>query len=200
MGCAKRPTRGAIFQPRDAAKVMTMLKFSKLLLTLHGKRTTARRRRLLCGAAFASALLATGCAVEVQNRQDTLEFERLSKPPGSVYTGWRVFQDRCAGCHGPAATGAAAGPDLLPRVREMGSRRFVSLVLMRYDWGLPAAQASSEGATREALIDDVVQQRAGMLTMPAWQGEPRVTAHIVDLYAYVSARAQGTQGPGRPAQ
>jgi hypothetical protein len=27
-----------------------------------------------------------------------------------------------------------------------------------------------------------------------------VNAHIVDLYAYVSARAQGTQGPGRPAQ
>jgi hypothetical protein len=38
-----------------------------------------------------------------------------------------------------------------------------------------------------------------MLTMPAWQGEPRVTAHIVDLYAYLSARAQGTQGPDRPA-
>jgi hypothetical protein len=82
----------------------------------------------------------------------------------------------------------------------MGSRQFVNLVLMRYDWGLPAAQAGSEGAAREALIDDVVKQKAGMLTMPAWQGEPRVTAHIVDLYAYVSARAQGTQGPERPAR
>jgi hypothetical protein len=82
----------------------------------------------------------------------------------------------------------------------MGSRQFVSLVLKRYDWGLPAAQAGSESAARESLIDSIVQRRQGLLTMPAWQGEPRVNAHIVDLYAYVSARAQGTQGPGRPAQ
>jgi hypothetical protein len=27
-----------------------------------------------------------------------------------------------------------------------------------------------------------------------------VSAHIVDLYAYLSARAEGTQGPGRPPQ
>jgi mono/diheme cytochrome c family protein len=200
MGGDKRPTRGATLPPRDAAKVMTMLKSSKLLLTLHGERTTAMHRRLLRGAAFASALLLAGCALEFQNRTDTLEFEQLSKPPGSVYTGWRVFQDRCAVCHGPAATGTAGGPDLLPRVREMGSRQFVSLVLTRYDWDLAEAQARSEGASREALIDDVVQRKAGMLTMPAWQGEPRVSAHIADLYAYVSARAQGTQGPDRPAQ
>jgi mono/diheme cytochrome c family protein len=199
MGCANRPIRGAIHQPRDAAKGLTMLKFSKPMLKLHGERTTALHRRLLGGTALASALLLAGCAVEVQNRTAALEFEQLSRPPGSVYTGWRVFQDKCAACHGPAATGAAGGPDLLPRVRTMGSRQFVSLVLTRYDWGLAAAQAGSEGAAREALIDDVVQQKAGMLTMPAWQGEPRVSAHIVDLYAYVSARAQGTQGPDRPA-
>jgi hypothetical protein len=81
----------------------------------------------------------------------------------------------------------------------MGSRRFVSLVLDRYDWSLPAAQTRGESAAREALIEAIVQREAGMLTMPAWQGEPRVTAHIVDLYAYLSARAQGTQGPDRPA-
>ena len=161
----------------------------------------ARHRALLCGGALASALLLAGCAdVEVQNRQPAEEIAQRSKPPGSVYTGWRVFQDRCAGCHGPAATGAAGGPDLLPRVREMGSHQFVSLVLGRYDWSLPAAQAGSDSAAREALIDAIVQRKQGMLTMPAWEGEPRVSAHIVDLYAYVSARAQGAQGPGRPAQ
>jgi len=161
----------------------------------------AKLSSLLYGAALASTLLLAGCAgVEVQNRQAAQELAQRSKPPGSVYTGWRVFQDRCAGCHGPAATGTAGAPDLLPRVREMGSRQFVSLVLKRYDWSLPAAQAGSESATRESLIDAVVQRKQGLLTMPAWQGEPRVNAHIADLYAYVSARAQGTQGPGRPAQ
>ena len=80
----------------------------------------------------------------------------------------------------------------------MGSRRFVGLVLKRYDWGLPASQTGSEGAAREALIEEVVQRKAGSLAMPAWQGEPRVNAHIADLFAYLSARALGTQGPGRP--
>lgn len=177
-----------------------MAKFSMFALKRPFERMTARRRGLLYGGALTSALLLAGCAVEVQNRQAAQELARLSKPPGSVYTGWRVFQDRCASCHGPAATGTAGGPDLLPRVREMSSRRFVSLVLMRYDWSLPAAQASSDSAAREALIEEIVQRKEDALTMPAWQSEPRVNAHIVDLYAYLSARADGTQGPGRPAQ
>jgi hypothetical protein len=80
----------------------------------------------------------------------------------------------------------------------MGSRRFVNLVLRRYDWSLPAGQANAESAAREALIDEILQRREEALAMPAWQGEPRVSAHIVDLYAYLSARADGTQGPDRP--
>lgn len=162
-------------------------------------RVAARRRGLGLGALLASALWLAGCAVQVQNRQPAQELARLAKPPGSVYTGWRVFQDRCASCHGPAATGTARAPDLLPRVREMGPRRFVGLVLQRYDWNLPPAQARSEGAAREALVEEIVQRQAGALTMPAWEGEPQVSAHIADLYAFLSARAEGTQGPGRPA-
>ena len=153
---------------------------------------------LLYGAVFASALLLAGCAVEVQNRQAAQELARLSQPPGSVYTGWRVFQDKCAGCHGPAATGTARAPDLLVRVRDMGPRRFVSLVLTRYDWPVSTAQASRNSATLDALVEQIVQREDGVLTMPAWQGEPRVNAHIVDVYAYLSARADGTQGLGRP--
>jgi hypothetical protein len=156
----------------------------------------ARPRSLVYGAAFVSVLLLAGCVVEVQNRQASQELERTAKPPGSIYTGWRVFQDRCAACHGPAATGTAGGPDLLPKVHNMGVRQFVSLVLMRYDWNLPVTPANS--AAREDLIDEVVQRKNYMLTMPAWQEEPRVNAHIVDLYAYLSARAEGAQGPGRP--
>ncbi|MEI8169232.1 MAG: c-type cytochrome [Rhodoferax sp.] len=146
---------------------------------------------------LSSVLGLSGCIVELQNRQASEELVQRSKPPGSVYTGWRVFQDRCANCHGPAATGTAGGPDLLPKVHEMGVRQFVSLVLKRYDWGVPAAQANIS-ADREALIDEVVARKQYMLTMPEWQGEPRVNAHIVDLYAYLSARAEGSQGVGRP--
>lgn len=153
---------------------------------------------LLYAGAFISALLLAGCAVEVQNLQPAQELALRSKPPGSVYGGWRVFQEKCASCHGPDATGTAVGPDLLPRVREMGPRQFVGLVLKRYDWGLAAAQTGSDSAALDALVEDILQRRAPALKMPAWQGEPVVSAHIVDLYAYLSARTQGTQGPGRP--
>ncbi len=139
-----------------------------------------------------------GCALEVQNRQPAQELAQAAKPPGSVYTGWRVFQERCAGCHGEAATGTAKAPNLLERVQTLGPRSFVSRVLYRYDWGIPAAQAGSESAAREALVEEILQRRQGAIQMPAWQGEPRVQAHIADLYAWLSARAQGTQGPGRP--
>jgi len=183
------------------AEVMQMARLSTRARKPLFDSTTASRRSRVCGTGFVAALLLAGCAaVDLQNTQPAEELAQRSKPPGSVYTGWRVFQDRCASCHGPDASGTAGGPDLLPRVRAMGPRQFVNLVLTRYDWGLAAAQTASGGAARQALIEDIVQRKAGPLTMPAWQGEPRVTAHIVDLYAYVSARAQGTQGPGRPAQ
>lgn len=156
-------------------------------------------RGLVIGAVCASALGLAACAVELTNLQPAQQLAEQAKPPGSVYIGWRVFQDKCAGCHGGDATGTAGGADLLPRVRDMGLRRFVGLVLTRYDMNLPLAPTAMDAAAREALIDDVAQRRQGALTMPPWQGEPQVNAHVVDLFAYVSARAQGTQGPGRPA-
>jgi len=63
------------------------------------------RRAWRFGVALAWALVLAGCAVEVQNTQPAQEMAQQAKPPGSIYTGWRVFQDKCAGCHGAAATG-----------------------------------------------------------------------------------------------
>ncbi|MCI1190315.1 cytochrome c [Calidifontimicrobium sp. SYSU G02091] len=111
-------------------------------------------------AAVLLALGLAGCAVEWSNREVVREEVQRMAPPGSVYTGWRVFQDKCASCHGPAATGTAGGPDLLPRVREMGERRFVGLVLQRYDWGMPGETARASGPAQDALVEDVVQRRA----------------------------------------
>ncbi len=148
--------------------------------------------------ALAAAAMLAGCAVELENKLPAQELAQAAKPPGSVYTGWRVFQDRCAACHGPDALGSAKAPDLLPKVREMGQRRFVGLVLQRYDWALPPDQTRKEGAALDALVDQIIQRQGPVVTMPAWQGEPRVTAHITDLFAYLSARAQGTQAVGRP--
>jgi hypothetical protein len=35
------------------------------------------------------------------------------------------------------------------------------------------------------------------LAMPAWQDEPRVNAHVLDLYAYLSARSDGRIDAGK---
>jgi mono/diheme cytochrome c family protein len=182
----------------ENSKEMDMANVSLGEPKLPWSRMTWFQRGLMFGSVIASVVLLPGCAVELQNTQAAQELKHASQPPGLVYAGWRVFQDKCAACHGPAATGTAGGPDLLPRVRDMGPHQFVSLVLKRYDWSHAGVQASSNGAARDAMVDDLVQRKSYGLTMPAWEGEPRANAHIADLYAYLSARAQGAQGPGRP--
>jgi hypothetical protein len=136
--------------------------------------------------------------VELQNKQPAQEVAQQAKKPGSVYVGWRLFQDKCVACHGIAATGTDRGPNLLPLVADMGSTRFVNLVLRRYDWNSMVPSAGSQSAEREALIDEIMRRQRGEVIMPAWQDEPMVNAHILDLYAYLQARSEGTQGPNRP--
>jgi mono/diheme cytochrome c family protein len=147
---------------------------------------------------LAAALLLAGCAVEIENPKAAQALAQQSQPLGSVYTGWRVFQDRCAACHGPGALGGSGIPNLLPLVGGMGPRQFVSTVLTRYDWGIAPEISKSERAAQPGLVESIVQRRQTQITMPAWQGEPVVTAHIMDLYAYLSARANGSQDAGRP--
>ena len=176
----KLPDATAILQPDTMTMTMTMT------------------RRWRGAGALLLAMLLAGCAVELENRRASQEVARMAEPPGSSYLGWRVFQNKCAACHGPAANGTANGPDLLPRVRDMGSRQFVSVVLKRYDWSQAATQARGDGAALDALIDKIIRRQEYPLNMPAMDGEPSVNAHLADLYAYLSARVAGNQGPGRP--
>jgi hypothetical protein len=43
-----------------------------------------------------------------------------------------------------------------------------------------------------------MERRDQPLAMPAWRDEPRVNAHVLDLYAYLSARSEGRLGTGKP--
>lgn len=36
------------------------------------------------------------------------------------------------------------------------------------------------------------------IIMPAWDADPLVTPHVLDLFAYLTARADGKLGPGEP--
>lgn len=153
---------------------------------------------LVCATALAGLL--AGCAVEVENAKPAQTLAQQALPQGSVHLGWRVFQERCASCHGPAALGGSGIPNLLPLVREMTQRQFIGLVLYRYDWVIASDKNRLDSDSRGTLVESVIQGKEGQITMPAWQGEPEVKAHIMDLYAYLTARAQGTLGVGRPDQ
>jgi hypothetical protein len=144
-----------------------------------------------------SALL-VGCTMEFMNAKPARELK--SPPPlaGNLYAGWRVFQSKCASCHGTAATGGNRAPDLLPIVREMSARHFAELVLKRYDLGNGLGKESSNQSTIDTRIDDIVRLKEPPIEMPAWQGEPAVNAHILDLYSYLTARGDGRLGIERP--
>jgi mono/diheme cytochrome c family protein len=149
--------------------------------------------------AIAAAALLTACVhpnVELRNTQPARQLAReAAAPPGSLYAGWRMYQQRCAGCHGAAADGQEAAPSLLVRLRDVGPQRFVDLVLRRYERD---ALPIGAGSPRDTVVDEVVERKRGELSMPAWQNEPVVVAHVMDLYAYLSARAEGRVGTGRP--
>jgi mono/diheme cytochrome c family protein len=154
-----------------------------------------RAARVAALAVVATSALLAGCAVQWRNAEPARELARAAEPPGSLYGGWRVYQQRCAGCHGSAADGAGGAPNLLLRLQGLGPQRFVDLVLRRYEADmLPPGQ----GSPREALVDEIVERRRGTLAMPAWQGEPVVNAHVMDLYAYLAARSEGRLAAGRP--
>lgn len=154
--------------------------------------------RRLAGVLAAAALSMTACAVDFGRSAPARDVARESQPSGSAYIGWRVYQARCAACHGADAAGPAKVAGLLDSVRGMATRRFVNLVLHRYDWGVAGAGDGDDEATRRSLVEDILERDEQAFAMPAWQDEPPVSAHVLDLYAYLSARADGVVGPGRP--
>ncbi len=147
---------------------------------------------------MAIPLLLGGCKTEFTNARPLRELNPAAAPAGDLYSGWRVFQEKCSGCHGVAATGGDRAPDLLPVVRDLHPRQFAALVLKRYELGGGMAQGSENRSTMETRIEDIVRRSETPMEMPAWQGEPAVNAHILDLYAYLSARADGALGTERP--
>ena len=109
-------------------------------------------------------------------------------PPAAADNGRLLFNANCARCHGPEAQGTAAAPALPDRVRGMSEDRFLEQVLRRYAWSVPAAEAGSEGALREAMIRGLMQPKAEPGAMPVWQDRPAVRAGVHDLYLVLQAR------------
>jgi mono/diheme cytochrome c family protein len=117
-----------------------------------------------------------------------------------TYLGWRLFHSTCYGCHGVDAVGTSVAPNLLERIPNMTPRDFASKVLTSYRLVSPADDDSAQG--REAALEEILKRdrmaARGQVLMPAWGGHADVPPHVLDLYAYLSARASGDLGPGEP--
>ena len=120
-----------------------------------------------------------------------------------TYTGWRLFHTTCYVCHGVNAVGTDLAPNLVERVKTLTPRAFATKVLTSYRIVPLANDASMEDRTgmREAMVDEIMRRERGargQVIMPAWEADPLVYPHVLDLYAYLSARADGKLGPGEP--
>jgi hypothetical protein len=117
-----------------------------------------------------------------------------------TYVGWRLFHSTCYGCHGVGGVGTAVAPNLLERLPNMTPRDFASKVLTSYRLVSPADDDSAQA--REATLEEILKRdrnaARGQVLMPAWGGHADVPPHVLDLYAYLSARAAGDLGPGEP--
>lgn len=118
----------------------------------------------------------------------------------STFLGWRVYHSSCHGCHGVDATGTSVAPNLVVAVGSMSSRDFSTKVLTRYRLviGYDDIAGDDRTAVRAAFMEQVMARESGALMMPAWGGDPNIQPHVLDLYAYLRARADGALGTGRP--
>jgi hypothetical protein len=113
----------------------------------------------------------------------------------ATFRGWRAYHSSCHTCHGVDGTGTNVAPNLVERVKDLSARDFTTKVLTSYRIVLGSGDPT---AVRQAFIDEVLRRERGELIMPAWEGETKVRPHVLDLYAYLRARADGVLGPGQP--
>lgn len=155
---------------------------------------------IVLGASFVLTLIVEEAAAEPVPGSYHVVGDKVDR---STYLGWKVFHTSCYGCHGVDALGTDVAPSLVERVKLLSPREFAFKVLTRYRIVVPSAEAAGDDQTavREAIIEEVLKQergKKGKILMPAWETNIRVKPHVLDLYAYLSARADGPLGQVAP--
>jgi mono/diheme cytochrome c family protein len=119
-----------------------------------------------------------------------------------TYAGWKLFHTACYVCHGVGGTGTGVAPNLVDRIGNYTPRGFATKVLSSYRIvPMPDGEVADREAEREALLELLMKrerQLQGQPLMPAWDVDDEVMPHVLDLYAYLNARAAGAIGPGKP--
>ena len=118
---------------------------------------------------FATAL-AVAQAQPTEPTQASPPPPTVGSVPPSVEQGRELFARHCTRCHGGDARGTPGAPDLVPRVRGMSESGFVSAVLQRYRWSLPASESGGESSGFEAMVRGILsrQTQSDPAAMPAW--------------------------------
>jgi|SRR5690625_528657 len=90
-----------------------------------------------------------------------------------VMMGYQVYTGSCMACHGPDGLGSSFAPSLIRAVERRTFEVF--------------AQTIAGGRSLQPG-----------LVMPAFGEDMRVMAHVVEIWNYLGARAEGAVGRGRP--
>ena len=166
----------------------------------------ARLPTLLRAALCGGALAAGAGTAPAQQTQPPMPGEFVAidgRVDAGTHAGWKLFHAHCAGCHGAGGVGSGAAPNLVERIADYTPRGFATKVLSSYRIVpmSPDGSPPQTDADREALLEQVMKRERserGQPLMPAWDGDAEVVPHVLDLYAYLSARAAGAIGPGQP--
>lgn len=161
-------------------------------------------RRAPCWAALLSAFFTLPLVAQVNAEPAPGDYRVVGgQVDVGTYAGWRLFHTTCYACHGVDAVGTDVAPSLVERVKTLTPRAFATKVLTSYRIVPPADDLDTQDhiAAREAMINNVMRRERGarsQIIMPAWEADCQVNPHVLDLYAYLSARADGKLGPGKP--
>lgn len=153
-----------------------------------------------------SCLLAISGPALAQQRVDPMPGEFVvidGRVDRGTYAGWKLFHTFCYGCHGVGGVGSGVAPNLVEKIGNYTPRGFAVKVLTSYrivpmspDSGPPEDEAE-----RAALLELIMKRERterGQPLMPAWDADATVAPHVLDIYAYLNARAEGGLGPGKP--
>lgn len=193
-------------QPVSAAALLTIRVFDRSE-SLSMTRRLGPMRPLL-RALLVTALAGCGLAWQLEAAAQALplpgEYRVIAgKVDRGTFNGWRLFHTSCHSCHGEGGGGTDMAPNLVERIKQFTPRGFATKVLTSYRIVPSPADggALDRDAEREAQLEQIMkrERRAhGQVVMPAWDADKDVPPHVLDLYAYLSARADGEIGPGRP--
>ncbi len=133
---------------------------------------------------FSTMVLLAAVTIPSTSHADYRSFKPTAEKPyyfedGKVdfgtYNGFRRYHADCHVCHGPAGLGSSYAPALMESMKTM-------------DW--------------MSFVDVIVRGREGTdnKVMPPFAGNTDVLANMLDIYAYLRARADDVIGPVRPAK